>query len=69
VLPLCTEALGITVKHTSARHALRQFFDSFLKLCELDYWNGTGLNVAHGMIHVCMEFMHVLLQCPVCVLL
>jgi hypothetical protein len=35
-------------------------------LCELDCWNGTILNVAHGMIPVCMEFMHVLLQRPVC---
>jgi hypothetical protein len=34
-------------------------------VCELDYWNGTVLNVAHGMIPVCMEFMHVLLQRPV----
>jgi hypothetical protein len=33
----------------------------FSKLSELHYWNGTVLNVAHGMIKVCMEFMHVLL--------
>jgi hypothetical protein len=24
---------------------------------ELEYWNGTVQNVAHGMILVCMEFM------------
>jgi hypothetical protein len=30
----------------------------------MDYWNGTVLNVAHGMIPVCMEFKHVLLQRP-----
>jgi hypothetical protein len=37
----------------------------FSKLCELDYWNGTVLNVARGMMPVCMESMHVYLQCPV----
>jgi hypothetical protein len=31
-------------------------------MCDLDHWNDT---VAHGMIPVCMEFMHVLLQRPV----
>jgi hypothetical protein len=36
VLPLCTKHFGFKV----------------LKLCELDYWNGTVLNVAHGMIPV-----------------
>jgi hypothetical protein len=35
-----------------------------LKLCELDYWNGTFPNVADGMIPDCMEFMHALLQLP-----
>jgi hypothetical protein len=38
-----------------------------LKLCELDCWNGTVLNVAHCMIPVCMEFMDVLLQRPACI--
>jgi hypothetical protein len=36
-----------------------------LELCELDYWNGRVLNVAHGLIPVCMELMHVFMQHPV----
>jgi hypothetical protein len=36
----------------------------FLKLNELNKWNGTLLNVAHGTIPTCTEFMHVLLLCP-----
>jgi hypothetical protein len=40
--------------------ALKDLSGQFLKLCDLDYWNGTLLNIAHGMISVCMEFMHVL---------
>jgi hypothetical protein len=32
------------------------------KLREMEYWNGTVPNVAYGMIPVCMEFVHVLLQ-------
>jgi hypothetical protein len=31
-----------------------------LKLHELDSWNVTDLNVAHVMIPLCMEVMHVL---------
>jgi hypothetical protein len=63
----CTEALGITVSFNILRHAsaLEVLIGQFLKLCELNYWNGTVLNVAHGMIPVCLEFMHVLLQRPV----
>jgi hypothetical protein len=34
-------------------------------MCELDDWNGTVLNVAHGMIPVCLEFMQILLQLSV----
>jgi hypothetical protein len=34
-------------------------------MCELDDWNGTVLNAAHGMIPICMEFMHTLLQLSV----
>jgi hypothetical protein len=37
----------------------------------MENWKGTLRNVAHGkkknMISVCMEFMHVLLQCPACI--
>jgi hypothetical protein len=48
--------------------ALKVRIGQFSKLCELDYWNGTVLNVAPGLILVCMEFMHVRLQrselCP-----
>jgi hypothetical protein len=29
----------------------------FVKLCQLHYWNGTVLNVAHGMIHVLLAIM------------
>jgi hypothetical protein len=65
VLPLCTEALGITVRFENT-NTLKFISGEVLKLCELDYWNGFVLNVAHGMIHVCMEFMHVLLQRPAC---
>jgi hypothetical protein len=38
--------------------ALKVPIGQFSKLCELDYWNGTVLNVAPGLILVCMEFMH-----------
>jgi hypothetical protein len=38
--------------------------ESFENAHELDYWNGSVLNVAHGMTPVCMEFLHVLLQRP-----
>jgi hypothetical protein len=41
---------------------MKVLIGQFKKLCELDNWNGTVLNVAHGMIPVWMEFMHVLLQ-------
>jgi hypothetical protein len=50
------------LRHASALEGL---IGQFSKLCELNYWNGTVLNVAHGMIPVCLEFMHVLLQRPV----
>jgi hypothetical protein len=39
--------------------ALKALSGQFLKLWELDYWNGTVLNVEHGMIPV----LHVLLLC------
>jgi hypothetical protein len=42
--------------------ALNDLIGLFLNLCELDYWNGTVLKVAHGMIPICMEFMHALLH-------
>jgi hypothetical protein len=45
--------------------ALQVRFGQFSKLSELGLWNGTVLNVARGMIPVCMEFMHVLLKRPV----
>jgi hypothetical protein len=44
---------------------MKALIGQFKKLCELDNWKGTVLNVAHGMIPACMEFMHVLLQRPV----
>jgi hypothetical protein len=44
--------------------ALKVLIRQISNLCELDFWNGTVLNVAHGMIPVGMEFMHVLLQRP-----
>jgi hypothetical protein len=51
------------LKNTSA---LKVLSGQFLKLCELDFRNGTVRNVAGGMIPVCMEFMYVyvLLQGP-----
>jgi hypothetical protein len=39
--------------------------DIFLRMYELDYWNGSVLNVAHGMIAICTECMDVLLMLPV----
>jgi hypothetical protein len=54
-------ALQLATENASAPTGLN---GQFLNLCELDYWNGTVLNVAHGMTPVCMEFMHVLLQYP-----
>jgi hypothetical protein len=62
VLPLCTEALGISCELLGTPKLL---VGQFSKLCELDYWNETVVNVAHDMIPVCMEFMHVLVQYPV----
>jgi hypothetical protein len=44
--------------------ALQSLFEQFFKLCELNDCNGSVLNVAHGMIPVCMEFMHLVLQLP-----
>jgi hypothetical protein len=44
--------------------ALKIHSEHLLTLCELEYWNGTILNVAHDMIPVGMEFMHVLSQRP-----
>jgi hypothetical protein len=32
----------------------------FAKLCDLDYWNGMVLNVAHCMLLARTEFRHVL---------
>jgi hypothetical protein len=55
VLPLSPEALGITVsfcEHLRLKNSYEAVFEGF--------WNGTVLKVAHGMIPVCMEFMHVL---------
>jgi hypothetical protein len=46
-------ALLSATENTSALHVLN---GQFLELCELEYWHGTVLNVAHGMIPVCMKF-------------
>jgi hypothetical protein len=46
-------------------NALKGFHGLSLKLYEVDYWSGTVLNVAHGMIPICTEFLHVLLLRPV----
>jgi hypothetical protein len=64
----CTcKSLLYTTTLTMIVAAVSRLFRSTLdlELCELDCHNGTVLNVAHGTIPVCMEFMHVLLQCPV----
>jgi hypothetical protein len=36
---------------------LHDFIEHRLKWYELDYWNGTVVNAAHGMIAICNEFM------------
>jgi hypothetical protein len=48
-------ALLYPFENTRAQKVLSE---QVLKLCELD----SVLDVLHGMIPVCMEFMHVLLQ-------
>jgi hypothetical protein len=35
-----------------------------MKLYEVDYWNGTVLNVAQGMFAICKEFTQALFLCP-----
>jgi hypothetical protein len=50
MLPRCTEVLGELLKHTSA---LKVSIGQFPKMCELDHWNGTVLNVAWNS---CMYF-------------
>jgi hypothetical protein len=32
----------------------------------LGYWNGTAMNIAHGIIAICNKFMHAHLQRPEC---
>jgi hypothetical protein len=54
VLPLCTAALRITVSYRE-RQCLKSCNLQCLKLYELDFLHGTVLNVAHGMIAICIH--------------
>jgi hypothetical protein len=55
---MALQALKQKFEDTRAPKVLRGQF------CEVDYWNGTVLNVAQNMIPVVMELMHVRLQRP-----
>jgi hypothetical protein len=65
-----SEAASFVLKHLTLLQAyentsaLQSLFEQFVKLCELNDCNGSFLIVAHGMIPVCMEFMHKILQLP-----
>jgi hypothetical protein len=63
LLPLCAEALANTTVRFYEHSALKTLYGQFRKVCDLDYWDGAVLHVADGMIHVCMEYMHVYYFC------
>jgi hypothetical protein len=55
-------ALGPPETAAAGGCAIKVFNGQLLNLCELDYWDGTVLNVAHSMFPVCMEIMYVLVH-------
>jgi hypothetical protein len=59
--PLKQLAQLSAIKHAGA---LQGYNGHALTICELSYWNGMVLNVAHRMIATSNEFMHESLSRP-----